>query len=645
MDEKIRRADLYLRAKYPHLDTRIFKLTDDFYGILLKNFTGNFNEIQQEFDYSIKPMATPVNLFEKMPSNIEKELSIIKDDEIGNNFSGLPLTLLEVKYLLMAKFPMIEIIYIEEIFDTERKLNVYTDIISDENIKKEVINLLDSLDIPLNCNLIDDKSEDINKKNIERKEKKKSSSIKDNNPLANAYFDSFENPIIHSFPTKLNKTKIIYEERDEQIWFDKLGEIYAGKFTKTDILKDVNINNSCYIDYSLFNNVNIRNGIVLYDKIFVELPISSDIKTFCSAQKINSDEIIQLCKENKLTFILPQPSYRYDFNFLNELYKINSNCILSRRALSALIICDLVEINKNYFINALGISDSMYEISEIIKQTDEKYDKIDFYNFFTWPQKALRSVLEVFLFGSTYKSVNFGINNLFTNMLDDKQKKKMKIEFEFGINSDKVHISSALNSQYLPYFEGTMYSNRIVTSIMGNMLNFYKNSSIEKIQNYMTERHKIITNNTMLPINLIEVDEYRSITELNHLSKKYFSSSNFSSILGYLLSIPPEDMGKKIIEYNNLVENEINRSKKKSDFIDLSVTSVTDAVGLVIPFFSTMTKILLGIVQKSNLSKLKIDKIKEAFYKLEQRQKYDEKKAISFLSKINSVARLIKKYE
>jgi len=644
MDERIRRTDLYLRAKYPHLDTRIFKLTDDFYGILLKNFTGNFNEIQKEFDYSIKPMTIPVHLFEKIPSNIEKELPIIKDDEIGNNFSGLPLTLLEVKYLLMAKFPMIEILHLEEFFDPDGKLNFYTDIISDENIKKDLINFLYSLDIPLKYYLIENKIEGINKGKREREEREKSSSsIKDSNPLTSTYFDSLENPIIHSFPTKLSKTKIICEERDEQIWFDKLGEIYAGKFTKTDILNDVNINNSCYIDYSLFNNVNIRNGIVLYDKIFVELPVSSDIKTFCSAQKINSDEIIQLCKENKLTFILPQPSFRYDFNFLNELYKINSHCILSRRALSALIICDLVEINKNHFVNALGISDSIYEISEIIKQTNEKYHKIDFYNIFTWPQKALRSVLEVFLFGSTYKSVNFGINNLFTDMFDNKQKKEM--EFEFGINSDKAHISSALNSQYLPYFEGTIYSNRIVTSIMGNMLNFYKNSSIEKIQNYVTERQKIITNNTMLPINLIEVAEYKSITELNHLSKKYFSSNNFSSILGYFLSLPPEDMRKKIIEYNSLVENEINRSKKKSDIIDLSVTAVTDLVGLFIPFFGTMAKTLVDIVQKSNLSKLKIDKIREAFYKLEQGQKYDEKKAISFLSKINSVARLIKKYE
>jgi len=642
MNERVRRAELYLRKKYPHLATRIFKLNNGFYGILLEDFTGNFDEIKKEFEYEIKPVATPVMLLEKIPDCIEEELPIINDTEIGKNFSGLSLTLPDLKYLLISKFPMIEIIHLES-FERERKLNVYTDIISDANLKKELIDFLYSLDIPMDFYLIENKTEGLTKEKKENEKQKDAfSSMSNDNPITKSYFDSLYNPVMHSFPAKLQGKSIIYEERDEQMWFDKLGEIYAGNFTKADILKTTNTSNSCCIDYSIFDNVNIRNGIVLYDKIYVEPPVDLKIKSFCSTQKIKPDEIIELCKENKLTFILPQPSFRYDSDFLTELYKINPNSILSKRALSSLIICDLVEINKNYFINTLGIGDSVYEMSQIIKEIDKNYVKTDLYNIYMWPQKALRSVLEVFLFGSTYKSAVFGINNIFTDRLD--KEKKEEIEFEFIVNSNKVHISSALNSQYFPHFEGTTYSNQAVTSLMGNMLNFYKNSSIEQIQNYVTERQKIIMKKPILPVSLIEVNEYASVTELYSLSKKYFSPNNFNSILGYLLNLSTEEMEEKIIEYNKLVEGKINRRKIASSLLDISITAACDAIGMYRPFFSTGVKIFDTYVIKAGLIKSKkIEKIREAFIKLSK--VYNEKKTISFLSKINSVARLRKKYD
>ena len=603
MKEAVRRADLYLRARYPHLKTRILKLSSGFYGIIINDFSGNINELENEFSHDLKPLGIPVKLFSIIPNDIEEELPIIKDSEIGKNFSGISLTLSDLKNLLIAKFQTIDIIHLEP-FDMERKLNIYTDNILDENIKKIFIDFLYGLDIHMDFYIIEDKNIGLDKENKElEKNKETLSSIGNSNPELKAKLDSLDNPIMNSFPAKLNTRRIIYEEKDEQMWFDKIGDIYAGNFTKTDVLHSISTDNSCYIDYGAFSNVNIRNGIILYDRMFIEPPIDSDIKSFCSSQKIKTDEIIQLCKDNKLVFVLPQPSFRYDSDFFIELYGINPNCILSRRALSALIICDLVDLNNKYFINTLGIDDSIFEMAEITREINKEYGKTDFYNIFMWPQRALRSAFEVFLFGSTYRVAAFGINNIFTDLLSDEEKKN--IELEFIVNSDKVHISSALNSQYFPRFEG-IYSNQASTSIMGNMLNLYKNSSIEKIQDYVTERQKIITKTPILPVSLIEVDEYISVTDLNALSKSYFSSDNFASILGYLLSLSVEDMEKKIIEYNSLVEKKINRQKKVSSLIDFSVTAGTDAIGLfkpLIPFIGTGIKLFDGIIIRRGLIK------------------------------------------
>jgi hypothetical protein len=642
MDEAVKRADLYLRTKYPHLITRIFKQKNGFYLIYISDYDGDFSKLEKEFDYSIKPIATPVKITNKIPIDFIHEIYPIKDTEIGADLHGLPLNIRDFRNLLTIKFPQINIIHLESP-NTERKFVIYTDKINNEKIKNEFIDYIKKSIMFFEIVIIENLEEGMNKEKDETNARNKMlSSLRQDNPLAFSHLDGFDDPIMNVFPTRQNRKAIPYEERDEQLWFDKLNDMFLGTFTKSNIIGDIDKCNSCYIDYAIFQNVNIRNGIVLYDKIFIEPPVDSDRLSFCNDQKIKTDELIHLVKENKLVFVLPQPYFRYDFDFLIELYGINPNCILSRRALSALIICDLVEINKKYFINTLDIGNCIYEISQIVQKINGDFEKIDFYNTFMWPQRALRSVLEVLLFGSTYRTATFGINNLFMNIFSEERKKE--IEFEFVVNADKAHISSALNSQYFPHFAEGKYSNRAVTSLMGNMLNLFKNSTTDGIQNYINNRQAYMAKNIFSPINLIEVDEYISVSELSTISQRYFSAANFNSIISYLLSFSPEEMNKKIKEYNQLVEKDINKKKNRATVIDFSTTAALDTIGLFIPFIGTGLKVLDVAIDKTGIKNNgKIESIREAFIKIGK--KYDENKAVSFLSKINSVARLKKMYD
>jgi len=644
MNETVKRADLYLRAKYPHLITRIFKPKDGFYLIYVSNYEGDFSNLEKEFDHSIKPLGTPVIITQKMPIDFVQEIYPIKDTELGANLSGLPLNIRDFKNLLIIKFPEINIAHVHSP-NAERKFIVYTDIINNDKLKNKFIDYIKESMMFFEIIIVENLEEGMKREKDETDARDKMlSSLKKDRPLVFSHLDGYDNPIMNVFPARQNRKVIPYEERDEQLWFDKLNEMFSGSFTKRNIISDIEKCNSCYIDYAIFQNVNIRNGIVLYDKIFVELPVDSDRRSFCNDQKIKTDEIIQLINENKLVFVLPQPYFRYDFDFLIELYNINPNCVLSRRALSALIICDLVEINRNYFINTLDIGNCIYEISQIIKNIDSNYEKIDFYNTLMWPKKALRSVLDIFLFGSTYRTATFGVNNLIVNMFSEERKKEAG--FEFMVNADKVHISSALNSHYFPYFADDKYSNRTVTSLMGNILDLFKNSTTDGVQNYINNRHTLLSKGIFSPINLIEVDEYISISELSALSKKYSSPENFNSIISYLLSLPHEEMQKKIEEYNQLVKKDINKRKNISTAIDFSITAALDALSLIpyVCFISTGIKALNFAIDKAGIkNNKKIESIIGAFSKISQ--KHDENKTISFLSKINSVARLKRTYE
>ena len=647
MDDEVKRADLYLRAEYPHLITRIFKQRDGFYWIYINDYEDDFSKLEKEFGHSIKPLGTPVKITNILPTDFVQEIFPIKDTEIGENLHGLSLNIRDYRNLLTVKFPQINISYLESP-NVEHKFVVYTDKIDNDKLKNEFIVFIKK-SIPFEIVVVENLEEGMKKQKDKTEAMDKAlSSIKTINPLAFSHLDGLDNPVMNVFPARQNKKKIPYEEKDEQLWFDNLSGMFSGSFTKSNIIDDIDKCNSCYIDYGTFQNVNIRNGIVLYDKIFVEPPIDFDRPSFCNTQKIKTDEITQLINENKLVFVLPQPYFRYDHDFLIELYNINPNCILSRRALSALIICDLVEINRKYFINTLNLSNCTYEISQIIQKLDENFEGINFYNALMWPQKALRSVLDVFLFGSTYRTAAFGINNLFMNIFSEGRKKEM--ELEFMVNSDKAHISSALNSHYFPHFADGKYSNRTVTSLMGNMLNLFKNSTTDGIQNYINNRKANLSKDIFSPINLIEVDEYISVSELSTIAKGYFSAGNFNSIISYLLSLQPDEMYKKINEYNQLVEKDINKKRNIATAINFSTSATIEAIGLFsqIPFFSvgisTGLKALKFAIDKTGIkNNEKIESIIGAFTKIGK--KYDEKKAISFLSKINSVARLKKMYD
>ena len=463
------------------------------------------------------------------------------------------------------------------------------------------------------------------------------------NPNIARLDDSFNNPVLNLFPTKLNRHKVEFEERDETYWFEHIHEIFEGKIDKSEIIGSDLLDNCCYLDYASFKNVNIRNGLILFDCVFVELPLHQGITYFCEDQKITRDELMLLCKIGKLIFILTQPYFRYDFEFINEIYQMNPKAILSRRALSSLILCDLVEINNNYLLSRLDIYDSIHELSSVFSEVlNLDYDSV--YNLFTWPRKALRQSFECMLFGSTKRVASFGVNNIFKYLTEKLDRKD--IEFEFVMNAEKVHISSALNSFYFPVFNDELYSNRASTSLMGNMMNLFKNSTEERLATYIHfhDGHQEVS--PVLPaVDLIEVNEFVSVTEIEEISKHLFSGANFKSIISFLSKLTQEKRETKVNEYNRLIQAEIIKNKKTTTAIDFGLSAGLDTAGIFVPFLGTGLKSVDIVASKFNLKNTKyLEKVRRALSVINP-EKIDDRKIVSFLAKISPVARLKKDYK
>lgn len=482
MKDEVKRADLYLRTEFPHFETEIFKVEGYRYQILVHNYEGDFDKLSKQFNHSIKPIGTPVTLASIPPVEYEEKIPPIQDTEIASSFAGLPLVAGDLKNLLIIKFPNIEIRHVEGV-SSDNKIKVFTNPIDDDIHRKSLLDFLHELESYFPFALIEDEEESqaVLTAIAQKEERRRNSSA--SNPNIARLDDSFNNPVLHVFPTKLNRHKVEFEERDETYWFEHVHEIFEGKINKSEIIGSDCLDNCCYLDYAGFKNVNIRNVLILFDCIFVELPVDRGITYFCEDQKVTRDELMSLCKSGKLIFVLTQPYFRYDFEFINEIYRVNPEAILSRRALSSLVLCDLVEINNNFLLNHLDIYDSIHELSGVFSEAlNLDFDSV--YNVFTWPRKALRQSFECMLFGSTKRIASFGVNNTFRYLTEKLNRKD--IEFEFNVNAEKVHISSALNSFYFPVFNDESYSNRASTSLMGNMMNLYKNSTEERLATYIS---------------------------------------------------------------------------------------------------------------------------------------------------------------
>ena len=385
MEQYVRRDDLRLRSTYPSLRTRIFEVEPESFLIYVQNPFGDRAALREEFKRSIRLITNPVELTFEFPDHFLREIPIIEDSQIGDNFAGIGWTGNDLYNLLYSKYPFLKSIKIDSVEKGIVKIHFPQGMSGLYN--SQLTSFLDSL----SGGVI------------------KFEAAFDETEEGHFNVGRDTNPVLTILPAKWNSTNAEYEKKDEAFWFDNIKGIYNGTVTKESILGQRSQKNSCYIKYSSFSNVNIRNGILLFDHVYVELPFGISIKEFCTGQQISEEELISLVVQDRVTFVTNQPSDRMDYGFLDTIYKMKPEAVLSRRLLSALIIADLVEMNNNCLI-----SDECLPVlsPNLFAGLGEDVSK-KLYNLATWPRRALRQSFELLSLNSSSCISSLGVNNCF----------------------------------------------------------------------------------------------------------------------------------------------------------------------------------------------------------------------------------------
>lgn len=608
-----RRIDLHFRSRFPHLNTRLFKLDDYEYQLYLVDSVDDFDAISDTFNREVKFVTAPIKLVMNLPETYKIEIEKITDDKIPSKFEGYPLTNTQIYTHILSIHPNVKVSKIEEDHDN-RLIIVELAGSYESDVVESVEETAAALKGPY------------------------SYKVRIGGELTSNFKTSDEVFNIAPSQTK-SELNCAFIERDEALWYENIENIYNGSYQKSDLYFFDPSKSACLVNFSKFQNANLRNHLLLYDVVYCVLPLAQEMSNFLINQKISKDEILRLVKRGRLKILNMQPESRLDYGFINEAFQENPSAVVSRRALSALCAIDLVEMNQSYALSDPELDKYIYPlVQEVSKLTGKDIGTVS--NFLLWPKQALRISLDSLNQAGPMGISRYGINNPIIDSLPVENKEKIK--FEFIVNSDQIHLSHALDATYFPFFvDDGKYSDHPYALMMGEMLNFFKNSSCHNISNLVdVENIKSAQNPSLGLISAFDINDYIPVLEFEEEISSSVVRNGMNSLFSELNLLNSEGRSQRISEYNVEVDKALRNKNVSKHALDLG----EDTLGLFVPFWTT-TKKLVKVGTKMAMDKFPAIQNVSEFIEDKTSKESGKNRNISVLTQVNRVAKLKREFK
>ena len=610
----VKRCDLELRMKYFGIKTEIYQIDVFRFVIVCNNYTGNFEELSKDFNHTIRYVGIDLSLVNKIPEQYFKKIENISFDNVVDGFKGSYVTLNDIKNFIKLKFYDVEITQIS-VPNTGIDFEILVEV-STKTTDTQIENML---------NVLDETDFGTYKITIKKSNNLKSEESKIKN----------ESNIMLLKPHE----ELPFTIEEGVFWLDNAERIYAGDFKRSELMFFRPNTTKCFFDFSVFDNINIRNALLLYDTVYIVPPLFEKMDDFLFKQNLTSSELVELTEMGKVVLLLSNDELRYDRKLIDEVYKHSPLGIVGRRGINILLASYLSETKKKYET----LHSNIYELASDLfmfgtKENDASIQSVA--KFLAWPQIALIKSFSMFNSLSPMSISNFGINDVLNEKIFPSMKEQ-KLDFEFGVNSLNTHIATSLQATYFPFQQreknGAIYSDCTVSKIMGDLLNVYSYDpdSLKTINDIQTQGKEDY-------IKFFDCKENISVLKVAETADKYETHKGFSDILFRLGNLNDEERTKIIKEYNDILfelvaDKKDNRISKffmgGIGFLPLPAifSHLLTSVGLLKDFFSETE------VKKEYDKYKKIEKqIKEYGIPVEHQKVKD----IQLLEKISRVATL-----
>lgn len=575
-DGAVQRNDLNLRIEIIGLNTEIYKIKAFEYLIYCTNYKGAFDELIVRFNASIRQLGLNIVLSDKRPLEFLNKIDNIPLSNAVNGFKGMWMTELMLNNFIKSKFYDIDITSITIPtrginFAIEIEVSKDTDVCQIQEIKEFLVEGDLGTD-----NITITYAEDYKKNEYTNKSK---------------HDQKFQEHVEQQEVMNLG----IYKEYpfmlvEADTWFSHADKIYSGKMKRKDLPFFQENSLKCFLDCTTFDNINLRNVLLLYDTVYLAPPINEYFTQFMDKQGMTPEELITLVDMGKVVLLLPNLEKRYNKNMLLEVYKKNPNAIVGRRGINTLLASYLVETKDQYEKRIPKISEITAELY-MRGVKDKNCDLQNIARLLAWPITATAKSFEYLTHNSPMTVSNFGINDVVYNNII-KNDIEEKILFEFTMNSLSTHLATALQATYFPFVQndssGT-YSDAGVSNILGDFLKifWYNADNLDNL--------KILRNqNKEDYLNLFECKENISILKVATLADDFKTQEGFRDILCNLDNMNEKKRKCKVREYNDLlfeVHKEQGNNKKSllkfmlgsAGFLPLNLTTsfILSTIGVV----------------------------------------------------------------
>lgn len=620
----IRRADLNLRAEYPEYKTTIYRIEKNDFLIHIENTKQDFESIKTHFEERLKPILTRVRLAKKKPNIYLEIIPSMLDSEISKGLEGILMTKSEWINLLDLKFPKINFY---KITDHTGVINIHIAnykikegnttklVFLDKYSKQQLESFFNNHKSPLEFNIVIDEFE--------------------NKPDLIPGYQKDDNS---SFVFAKNlEPKPLFTQRDETLWYDNVDHIFEGSFTKNDLFFYNENEFACYVDFSVFPNIDLRYHLLLYQMIYLTPPLEKKIDDWLKTLGITRNEFIELIVRERIKLVLTQDNARYDISFMNDVFELMPNSIISKRAVSCLQQCDIIELSDNYIFNTPECIEELKFISEMSSKFVKGNSKL-IYDMAVWPIKARRKSFEILhrsgILSASLYGVNMIIDNPPSNNINDAT------DFLLKVYSPSIHLAHALNATYFPFQGENGYTDGDYAEMMGKLLNFFKFSTLDNFKTFIDTESLLQNGNSFIsPVNIMQVNTYDSILYFEEILNKELIFPNGRRLIETLAALSPEEQKEKIAYYNREIQQFSRRKEMYGKTFDLSVKCLNALIG-----HSTGVPtgpILTGIKLASNGFFKRVSPIRHIMEKVEQAMENSaDRRNIHFLSKINRAVKL-----
>lgn len=612
---EVRRADLKLRTEFLGLKTNIYEIVEYQYVIQLENYRVNFEEIREYFERNIRPAGRMITLKSKKPKQYIKQIPSLEFDNLVQNHEGIFLNIEMFKSLIVSRFPEVNFLNIK----VEFTQGVIVIIEVDEKTKDSCSDLIKDFIMNMKCGYTDVK---VVKVNAEDK-----STI-----------------YISDVGLACTDKSYLFSKRDSEFWFSRAEDIYRGNAVRNDLnFFDTN-KSKCYLDFSIWENanINLRSTMLLYDTTFISFPLGGNTFKFLQSQNISKNDLVEMVEQNKLVVFLPNTESRYDSDILNELYNHNSNSVISKRGINALIAMYFCELEKKYLSSFGDSVDILFQIYKDLK-IDRNSTANALAEWLVWPVKAKLQSYELFNSYGPMKLPTIGANRL-VDFMNEQSKGSTNMQFELTVNSGNIHIATALQATYFPFAnknkDASVYSDKGVAAILGNILNLY--NYCKKNEQQQIDIYANIMASYESAIRLLQIDNTVKIGKFLSKSIQYNTPDMLKQILVNLGNMGELERRSRIADYNNVIA-ELGEEKEAK--LEKTINYVLSGAGFI-PIIGTpvsivsLVKDLIGEINKIQKIKKKSEiknAIKKETKRLHDKEFLDEVYLLDRLSRIAKI--------